>query len=84
MARGHLTGEVLSASSVLDPIGCIDWEEPGEQLDGVAWGMEAQLCGRVAIRVGVTGSVLTDWGNSLFPLLGEELSGPLMVFVSWK
>ena len=52
--------EVLSASGVLDLVGWIDWAEPGEWLDGDAWGVEALLCRRVTIAVGVMGSVLTD------------------------
>ena len=41
--------------------------EPGELLDGVAWG---EVCGRVAARVGVTGSVLTDLGEFFVSLVG--------------
>ena len=44
--------EVLSASGVLDPVGWIDWVEPGEWLDGVAWGVKILLCGRVSTGVG--------------------------------
>ena len=66
--------EVLSASSVLD---LVDWVQPGEQLDGVVWGVETLLCGRVAAGVGVMGSVLTDRGE--FSVGG--LPGLMMDFV---
>ena len=40
--------------------------EPGELLDGVAWG---EVCRRVTIGVGVLGCVLTDLGEcSVFPV----------------
>ena len=62
--------EVLSAFSVLDPVGWMDWVEPDEQLDGVAWGVETLLCGRVAVGVLVMGSVLTDQEFSVSPVGG--------------
>ena len=54
VARAFSAREVPSASGVLDPGGWTDWTELGKWLDGVAWGVEALLCERVATGVGVT------------------------------